>query len=161
MTQDELRMAISYDKETGVFRWLVSRGRAGKGTVAGCEAVLSGKKYRLIGIFGQMLLAHRLAWFYMTGEWPKEIDHRDGDGLNNAWRNLREATRTQNNANTGVRKDNTSGFKGVYEQLPGRYRAQIQVNDKRIYLGIFDSQDDARDAYWRAAEHYFGEFAKA
>ena len=89
------------------------------------------------------------------------VDHRDGNGLNNDYSNLRLATFIQNIHNQGVRSNNTSGCKGVYWRKDlGKWSAQIGVNNKRISLGYFDVKDDARRAYNRAAEQYHGEFAK-
>lgn len=97
----------------------------------------------------------------MTGEWPADmIDHKNRDRTDNRWENLREATRSQNNANR--RASSTHGFKGAtFNRRQGRWMAQTKVNGKRVYLGYYDTPEEAHAAYVAAAERYFGEFARA
>jgi hypothetical protein len=100
----------------------------------------------------------------MTGEWPThEIDHRDTDGWNQKWENLREATRSQNQANTGRYKSNTSGKKCVYPcgSKSHPWRVQIQKDKRRISLGRFATKEEAHAAYLRAAAEFHGEFVRA
>lgn len=155
----DVRDALNYDPETGVFRWAKSRGRMPAGTVAGSP---HGKGYIAIGFCGHILLAHRLAWLYVTGEWPRgEIDHRDMDKTNNAFHNLRDATSSQNKANKGVSDDSLSGIKGVTWHKPrAKWRARIQVGRQQKHLGLFDSIEAASAAYQAAAKLNFGEFAR-
>lgn len=86
-----------------------------------------------------------------------QIDHEDGDGLNNQSYNLRAATYQQNGANRGPQANNTSGFKGVF--WDNRWRARIQVNGKDKHLGSFDTAFEAAIAYDAAAKEALGEFA--
>lgn len=96
---------------------------------------------------------------FLTG-WS-EVDHRDRDGLNNRRSNLREATRTQNNANMRLRSDSTSGYKGVSWLTRERlWCARIHVHGRRIHLGGYHTAEDAALAYDRAAREHFGEFAR-
>lgn len=96
---------------------------------------------------------------FLTG-WA-QVDHRNGDGLDNQRSNLREATRTQNNANSRRRTDNTSGFKGVtLDARIGRWNARIHVNGRRRSLGYFATAEQAAVAYDSAAREIFGEFAR-
>lgn len=90
----------------------------------------------------------------------KTLNNKDHNPLNNQRDNLRIATPSQGNANRGLFKSNTSGYKGVSRSRKS-WRADIGVNDKRIYLGSFDTAERAHAAYCEAAEHYFGEFARA
>lgn len=119
--------------------------------------------YLTITIDKRAYLAHRLAWLYMTGEWPSDyIDHIDGVPAHNAWDNLREATQTQQNANTRLRKNNTSGYRGVkWHKGCQKWNANIQVNGKSRYLGLFDSKEDAYAAYAVAAKAAFGDYFTA
>jgi hypothetical protein len=117
-------------------------------------------KYRRIGIFGKLYLEHRLAWLYMTGELPIEVDHKDGNGVNNKFKNLRSATTPQNRANSRKSVKNTSGFKGVSFYVGrGKWVAEIQFNGKRKRLGYFDTPEEAHKAYCVAADKVHGEFA--
>lgn len=89
-----------------------------------------------------------------------EVDHINGDGLDNRRTNMRICTHAQNVKNASVRKDNTSGVKGVnWNKRQKKWVARINLN-KRIQLGSFDTFDDAKEAYNRAAEYYYKDFAK-
>ncbi len=105
------------------------------------------------------ILMHRVIMGCQPGD-PR-IDHRDGDGLNNRRANLREATETQNLANSRPRDGGTSGFKGVYWSKQRQYWvAQVGVNGQKRHLGIFHSEEAAARAYDAAAIETFGEFAQ-
>lgn len=149
---------VSYDPESGRFIWV----KTGRHTKAGAEAgSMSSNGYRRVNLERIEFLAHRLAWFWMTKEWPKaEIDHINGDKADNRWVNLREANRSQNKANTRSWLNSASGMKGVHRH-PGtrKWRASIQVNGKTLHLGYFEDASEAKEAYERAAIHHFGEFA--
>lgn len=156
----ELREFLSYDPETGMFHWRKNRGRVRKGAVAGCLA----ERGVILIVFQQVLYkAHRLAWLHYYGVWPTEdIDHKDGDPSNNRIRNLREATDSQNLANMKKPVTNTSGKKGVsWHEGAQKWQAHIRVRGQNNYLGLFNSVDDAHDAYVAAAHQYHGEFGRA
>lgn len=162
ITVDQLREVLDYDPATGAFRW---RYRSGRGVTRlnGRTAGRVGPDGRIvIRIAGRHYLAHRLAWLYVTGEWPRdEIDHVDLDVGNNRFGNLREASRSQNCANKRP-PPSKSGMRGVY--LVGspdrpRYRAAIKFNGRMIYLGRYDEPVAAQAAYATAAAALFGEFA--
>ncbi|MCP4599218.1 MAG: hypothetical protein GY847_01550 [Proteobacteria bacterium] len=87
-----------------------------------------------------------------------EIDHRNGNRLDNRKENLRVATRSQNMANTILRKNNTVGLKGVYPNKK-RWMARITVNYEYLHLGTFDTPEQAGRVYDEAAINHFGEFA--
>lgn len=90
LTQERLKALLDYNPETGIFRWRVARGRQPKGAVAG----LLKDSIRFVRLEGVTYPAHRLAWLWMTGTWPKNrLLHRDGTPGNNAWGNLREVTK--------------------------------------------------------------------
>lgn len=90
---------------------------------------------------------------------PKEVDHKNGDGLDNRRSNLRECLHTQNGKNiTVVRKNNTSGYKGVCKS-GNRWAAYIQVNGKTKSLKTWKTKEIAAGKYNDAAVKYFGEFA--
>ena len=157
MDQAELKRVLHYDPETGVFTWRVSLSWRGK---IGAEAGNIFRRYRHIRIHGKLYRVARLAWLYTMGEWPPlDVDHVDGDGLNNRWRNLREATVSQNLANARRRKDNTSGYKGVF-RYPMGFRARIYVGGKTLHLGCRATAEEAHALYVAAARRHFGEFAR-
>ena len=161
---ETLRSLVSYDPDTGVFVWLKRvDSNHWNSRWAGKRAGSLGKNgYWYIDIHARTLLGHRLAWLYMTGEQPpRYIDHIDGDPSNNRWINLRETTMSQNLANSKCRKDNTSGLKGVHWQKSANaWAAKIWVNGKQIYLGLYETKEDAHRAYIIAAHEHFGEFAR-
>ncbi len=113
VTADRLKELLSYDPETGIFVWAKLSGRRARiGDRAGSFNLSLG--YRVIGIDGERHYEHRLAWLYMTGEWPSEdLDHENCDKSDNRFSNLREATDSQNLANVANWAHNTSGLKGA------------------------------------------------
>ena len=119
-----------------------------------CVARRQNTVYASTNIDGKPVLMHSL----LAPEW-EIVDHADGNGLNNRRYNLRNGTGFRNRANSGLRSNNTSGYKGVTRHTPGKWSARIQVNRKSIYLGYFNSPKAAADAYDEAAVHYFGEWA--
>ncbi len=104
------------------------------------------------------------AIIYLSGQevlYGYEIDHKDTNGLNNLEENLRICTRSQNIQNIKLKNRNTSGYKGVWwHKLTNKWTAQITINYKKIYLGLFDDKKDAAISYNTAALQYHGEFAQ-
>jgi len=172
ITQETLRSILDYNPETGIFIWKAKDEslpcyhnsiRGWNKKYAGHEAGnIMNTGYRAIVIDYEDYLAHRLAWLYVYGYFPKEcIDHIDLDRGNNKIINLREATRRNNNCNMGISKKNTSGFKGVYWNVAAKkWQAYISVNNKSKYLGVYKNKEDAYKAFCDAAKKYHGEFAR-
>ncbi len=134
ITAARLRELLHYDPETGVFTWRVRRRRV---RIGASPKPTKGNRYLRIGIDGAIWLAHRLAWLYMTGNWPKDdVDHRDGDGLNNRWSNLRDVTPVVNGQNRrGAQSNNRSGLLGAsFDAFTGRYVAKIAV-ERELHEG--------------------------
>lgn len=168
ITQAKLRSLLHYDPETGVFRWLprVDRSKSWNrkhvGKVAGW--VTDGEDgYERIAVDSRHYYAHRLAWFYMTGEnlpSETEVDHKNRNRADNRWKNLRKATKSQNNHNTGIRKNNTSGVKGVsWDSARQKWMASITVGNKQTGLGRFDAFEEAVSVREEAERRLHGEFA--
>jgi len=158
LTQEQLKQLLHYDPETGVFTWRVDRtGTAKAGMEAGSVHVRGNVR---ISVNKRYYRANRLAWLYMTGEWPTvEVDHKDTDQTNNRWANLRLATRGQNACNRKAQKNNTSGFKGVSLYKPtGRWLAQIRIKGQHRHLGYHATPEEAHAAYCKASKELHGEF---
>jgi hypothetical protein len=156
---EEVRSFLDYDLITGLFRWKEQMGGyAQKGTIAGS---VDKSRYRRIRINKTVYAAHRLAWLYVTGKWPKnDIDHKNLIRDDNRFYNLREATRAQNIANTKVRSDNKTRLRGVTQCRypdPG-FISRLTINGERIYLGYFKSAAEAHAAYLIAAQKFYGEY---
>lgn len=107
-------------------------------------------------------LLHRMVMGRMEGrklESYEQVDHIDGNGLNNQRSNLRIATSSQNKDNTSIRADNTSGYKGVaYNARARKYFSYVNHNGKRHYLGYFSTAREAWDARCKKAAELHGEF---
>jgi len=170
LTADELTGLLIYDPRTGVFTRRVARGRHGRHKAGEVAGHLNGSDgYIAIRLNETLYLAHRLAWLYMTGEWPTlQIDHKNLQRSDNRWENLREASHGENVVNSPARKNNTIGLKGVSLLTQAKrwnmtrpYRARITVDRKVIELGRFSTAEEAHATYMDASKKYFGEFARA
>ena len=161
VSHSRLTKLLGYDPESGTFVWKTKRrGQRAPGTEAGY--VDKARGYRVIRVDTVAYQAHHLAWFYVNKkDSDLEIDHKDGNGLNNAIENLREATCQQNTFNTRSKTKQTHGFKGIlYCAATKRWRARIHVSGKNIYLGRHDTPEIAARAYDEAAKTHFGVFAR-
>jgi hypothetical protein len=158
LTQQRLKELFNYDPETGWFTNRTSRGAAAEGKRAGTFVNFM-YGYRRIVIAYKKYYEHHLAWLYVHGEWVDEIDHRDGDGSNNAIANLRACDRSQNNFNS-LRRPGQSGLRGAYlDRRNLQWYSQIQLGGQVTFLGNFDSAEEAHEAFMAAAEIHHGEFA--
>lgn len=159
VTGSTLELMLSYDPAHGTFRHQTGRGprSGGVGSIAGTR---TNNGYVSIVVCGQRFLAHRLAWLWMTGDWPKgEIDHINGNRSDNRFCNLREATRSQQGANGGKRITNSSGVVGVhFDRSRAKFASRIGVNNKTINLGRFATLREAAAARETAEKKFFGRF---
>jgi hypothetical protein len=131
------------------YKWRSSKG---KGTNYACSGL------RLDDGRVKTLFLHRLLMKPSKGF---VVDHINGDGLDNRRSNLRVATVAQNNLNSRVRSDSTTGIKGAYyDKRKGSYYSHIKRGDKRIYLGTFSTAEEAADAYAKASRELHGEFGR-
>ena len=158
ITQERLKQLLVYDSLTGWFTNRVWRSyRSPPGERAGSVKVNG--KYRMVSIDGTSYYEHRLAWLYVYGVMPNEVDHIDGDGCNNVIANLRDGQHSQNMAN-GDFPVGVSGLRGSYPRhSSGKWIAKIQVDRVEIWLGTFDTPEEANAAFQEAADKYRGEYA--
>ena len=158
ITADELRSILHYDPLTGVFTHRKSAGGRMAGSVAGSLDV---DGYIKIGVLKRLYRAHRLAWLYVYGTWPKhDIDHINRNRSDNRICNLRDVTHQQNMCNAGDFSTNTSGRKGVYwDKRDSRWRARFLLGDKYLSLGRFKTFDEAVAARVAAEKLYWAELA--
>ena len=146
ITQDYLKSILHYCPDTGVFTWIVNKGPVKAGRIASC-ILTDGKGIRYLSVMinGKTYLQHRLAWLYCFGYMPAEmVDHINGDTVDNRICNLREASNSKNCKNQKRRTNNKSGITVVYwVKVCGKWGARINKDYKSIYLGVFNSFEDA------------------
>lgn len=110
------------------------------------------------GPMHRVIMKRMLQRDFKSGE---KVDHIDNNPLNNTRDNLRVVTHAQNMANQGISKNNTSGYKGVtFKKTTSQWEAGIWINGKRKYLGLYDTPQEAHEAYKRAAIELHGEYAR-
>lgn len=143
ITQEDLLNTFTYSKESGVFTRILTGADCGsKYTNA------DGKSYVNLYINNTCQKAHRMAWLYVTGDYPaNQIDHINGDGTDNSFSNLRSVTSIQNSRNQRRNKNNKSGASGVHLHRGG-WRAVINMNGKEIYIGKYKDINSAKLARW-------------
>ena len=137
LTQEKLKELLHYDPEIGLFIRKVKLINSMKiGDVAGHK---TDRDYVRIMVSGQRYQAHRLAWFYVHGVWPKDqLDHINHDKADNRIENLRSVTGQENSKNQPIAKNNKSGIIGVYwDKQINKWTAKITANKEKIYLGVF------------------------
>lgn len=141
ITQRRLKELLHYDPCTGIFTWIISPAKHIKaGAIAGC--VYDG--YIRIRIEGGNYRAHRLAFLYIDGFTPNQIDHINHIRSDNRFCNLRSVTTTENSKNQSTPKNNSSGVIGVcFDKSKNKWRAYIGVNKTQIKLGEFASKSAA------------------
>lgn len=152
LTLKELKRILKYNPRTGQFIWNKKLSfRIWPGKVAGCIGV---QGYRYIGIKNISYRAHRLAWFYMTGKWPRDfLDHVNGVRSDNRFSNLRLSNNRQNSIN---KKQHREG------KLPGcsfikrknKWQAAFKFKGKRYFIGLFKTEVDASLAYFKKLKEF-------
>lgn len=168
-----VRGLLSYEPATGVFLWRERtpahfdskhpwEWKKWNAKYANQPAGSLQRGYIKINLGGDMVYAHRLAWLLSYGEpVPPEIDHINGNRTDNRIANLRGADRSGNSRNSGIRRDNTTGAKGVtFDKATGKFRVTVSINGKHHRLGRFVTLKEAVTARREAAERLHGEFAR-
>lgn len=141
-SREELASKLDYDPATGVLSWKSTGKHAGS----------KNNGYLRIGKHG--VYAHILAVYIITGEWPQEVDHKDHDGFNNRWLNLRPTNRIGNNRNIRVQKNNSTGVLHVHKHMNG-----YDVRVGKFFRAFTTSFEEACDMAKEARTKYYGEYA--
>lgn len=146
LTVEHLRSRVSYDPQTGHFTWS-----------AICRGIRPGQKAGMLNRYGYTVImidkvnyhAHRLAWLYVNGVWPKNlIDHINGQKSDNRITNLREATKSENGQNQRKAKAGSkSGILGAHPHGKSGWRASIVVGGVTMNLGTYRTPEEAHQAY--------------
>ena len=156
VTQEQVKELFYYNN--GVLYWKNPWFKTQKDKPAG---TLLNTGYRSIGIKYNKYLEHRLIYLYHHGVLPQYIDHIDGNPANNSIENLRECSNMQNHFNEKKPKNNTSGIKGVsFHKSTQKWRANVFLNYKQHYLGLFNDIQDAEKACVEFRNKHHGEFAR-
>jgi hypothetical protein len=162
---EELHRFFAYDQLTGKLTWKVRPHPQALRIVPGMEAgtIRQQCHYLVVGIRRDYFYAHRIVWKMITGNDPiDQIDHIDGDRLNNRWANLRPASNGQNKCNSSLSRNNKSGVKGVcWDAGHKKWKAYIGIGGKQSRLGRFASIDEAAAAVNDARTKLHGDFARA
>lgn len=148
--QKEIRKRLVYDYTSGEFTWINGPRegmKAGTNTRDGVQIRMNKQGYK----------AHILAWIYAYGEFPAmDIDHKDRNWQNNRLDNLRLATKSQNQVNT--RRNNKFGYKGI-QKSGNKWAAKIRIGKTKVHLGVFDTKEQAHEAFMSKSRELHGEFA--
>ena len=159
ITQEILRKYFDY-QDGELVRIKATRSQS-VGKKAGWVTICNGREYKKMSFDHKTYYLHRMIFLWHYGYQPQYIDHVNTNSLDNRIENLREATQSQNCANQNMKKNNTSGFKGVkFRKDTNKWSASIMVNRHNISLGCYDNIESAIDAYKQGAIKYFGQFAR-
>lgn len=166
LTQKEVRTVLDYCPQTGIFQWKYRSDMPNQWNTRFAQQVAggySGDGYIAIRINGRRYLSHRLVFLWMTGSFPIcEIDHINGIRYDNRFDNLREATSSENKMNACRHKDNKSGVKGIrFHKRAKKYQARVNIDGKAIYLGLFDTAEEAKTERDKVARCVHGDFFKS
>jgi len=155
LTDEQLKMFIKekfiYDCESGIVRWkeIPKYGRPNSG-ILGTKSISHKITYLKANLFGRSVFVHRIAWFLYYNEWPVlNIDHIDGNGLNNRINNLRHVT-TRENQNNRIIHRNGRLVGCSYHKLAKKWMARIRCGQQRIHLGLFNTEQEAHERYLQA-----------
>lgn len=159
VTVDRLRELTHYDPETGAFTWRKSKGAAMAGSPVGGKHRVKG--YGEACIDGMYFQTHRLVWFYANGRWPiGQIDHINGQRDDNRLHNLRDVSQSENQQNRthSNRGKKYSDLIGAYWSTNGWF-STILIAGKQVYLGRFETDQQAHEAYIRAKRTHHNGYA--
>jgi hypothetical protein len=161
-TLERLNALFAYDPVSGDLRWKSIPSNFRRAKVGDLVGTVNTSGYRVVGIERVYYYAHRIIWKMMTGLDPvDQIDHADGDRLNNRWANFRGACNSENRWNTRLAKNNSSGTKGVcWDKSHNAWVAYIAAGSGHKIIGRFQNKTDAIAARLKAAEELHGQFMR-
>lgn len=153
LSVEDLREIILYNRKTGLFAWKKSRRGVQIGKTLGTD---NGFGYLRITVLGRSYYAHRLAWFYVHGEWPITIDHLNGVKSDNRITNLRGCSQSDNKQNVREAQANSkSKILGVsWHKKAKKWQAHICIYKERKYLGLFSDIFEAQKVYLKEREKH-------
>ena len=172
LTYEYVNSRLRYEPETGLFFWKEKPPVAGESKTesrcrktwntryaekeAGCEHRVGRNSYEVIRIDDTLYRAHRIAWLLHYGEWPKDqVDHINGNGLDNRIENLRDVTNQENHKNRSLNSNNSSGVTGVwFHKQVQKWAAEIKIDGKKRCLGLFADINAAARARKEAERKY-------
>jgi hypothetical protein len=146
LIQERLLQVLDYNPETGVFTRRLKQMGTAQGKISGS---ITSHGYLVTSVDNRLYSCHRLAWLYMTGNWPQgHIDHINGNRSDNRFENLRDVTQQQNiqNQRKAQKSNKSTGILGVFKNGSG-FAARISHNNTKIYLGTFKTIEEAEAAY--------------
>jgi hypothetical protein len=143
-----MRSVLAYDPLTGELRWRVTRGKGYAGNIAGR---VNSYGYRRLRVFDRHYQAHRVAWLIFYGCWPvSQLDHINGDRLDNRISNLRDVSPAVNQHNRRrAQRGSASGAMGVHPSRT-KWRARIELGGRKFNVGTFSTIEEAGKAYLEA-----------
>jgi hypothetical protein len=159
LTAQKVREILHYDPDTGVWTWL--RPPAKNILVGSVAGTISVHGYRIITFQGVKYRSGRLAWLYMTGEWPvEEIDHDNRDKTDDRWCNLLDKSRSNNALNRDLQVNNFSGTRGIhFDTARGLWQVQVKKDNVSHFGGRYDDYNEAVIARDELASKLHGSFA--
>lgn len=159
ITSEILKEIVDYDPGTGIFKRKIKSSNQKAGVVLGTK---NSGGYLIAMIGGKRHSLHRLAWLYFYGRMPNgDIDHINGVRDDNRIDNLRECSRSKNCMNKKINSNNVSGVKGVgWHAQSGKWRARIMTGYKSVFLGRFDSVEEAEKAIVEVRNKMHKDFAR-
>lgn len=163
LTQEIVRELLDYDPDTGILTWKERDVKwfsaSGKNTALGNSVrwnsrysgiqikTMDSKGYLYVRVFKKHYLAHRIVWLWENGCIPNQIDHINGNKTDNRYINLRNIDNQENSKNRAIGINNKSGVIGIgFHKVSNKWRAEIMNNKKYVYLGLFETKEEAINA---------------
>ena len=145
ITQAEIRRLFYYNKKTGILRWKIKPSKHSNIKIGDEAGSIGSNGYKRVQVNNKHYYVHIIIWIGMTGyKSENDIDHKDRNRINNKWNNLREISKQCNQRNCSIRKDNTSGIKGVsFCKRDNKWLSRLAINKKQKTIGAFKDFDEA------------------